>query len=119
MKESLKKLFNLAVLKEFEETEKPAEENDDTLAYLEYKKCKDRKNGINFKSTETEGYISFNKDKQNVRDMFDVHSNSTLRTEKENLYFTFRNEEQPTTFIYKYNKYSDKKSTVCVTYIQQ
>ncbi|GBB85984.1 hypothetical protein RclHR1_12410004 [Rhizophagus clarus] len=108
MKESLKKLFNLTAFKEFKEAGEPAEEDVDTLAYLEYKKRKDRKNDINFRST---GGVTRQRanDKQNIGDMFGVHSNSTLRIEKKSPHFTSRNGEQSTTFIYKYNKYSDKK----------
>ncbi|GBB83618.1 hypothetical protein RclHR1_10310001 [Rhizophagus clarus] len=116
MRESFRAHINLSALKEFEEAGEPFEEDDEILAYLEYKKREDHKNDVNFRSTGevtrqrsigTGGRASSKGDKRNVGDMFGVHSNNSPKTRKESPQSTSKDHRIAS--VSGNNKYSDKK----------
>ncbi|RGB22115.1 hypothetical protein C1646_776613 [Rhizophagus diaphanus] len=121
MRESFRKDFNLTALKEWKEAGEPFEEDEEILAYLEYKKNEARKNGTDSAnsgsadgvtrqgSNGTGGRSSVNGDKQKIGNMYGIHPNNNQKTKKESPSPASRTRKQSITTTYKNDKCSGKK----------
>ncbi|CAB4422699.1 unnamed protein product [Rhizophagus irregularis] len=100
IKESFRKDLNLTALKEWEEAGEPFEEDEEILAYFEYKKNEAHKNGTDSanseladgvtkqKSIRTGRRSSVNGDKQKIGNMYGIHPNNNQKI-KRKVYLLF------------------------------
>ncbi|CAG8626313.1 11416_t:CDS:2, partial [Funneliformis caledonium] len=107
----VKKFINRKVLKEWIEAGELYEEDDDDLAYFEYKKSEARKNGVNSGSVSTVtesrpvgigGCNSPNGEKQNIGSMSRIYPNCDQKSGKESSTSTPASKQST---LYKNNKH--------------
>ncbi|RGB32688.1 hypothetical protein C1646_669928 [Rhizophagus diaphanus] len=94
MRDLFRKNFNSTAYKKWVEAGRPTKEDEEILAYLEYKKSKDHKNGTNSaisrsvsrvsrkRSIGTKEQTSTNDDKQTIRNMYGVYPSNNGTSKK-------------------------------------
>ncbi|RIA98141.1 hypothetical protein C1645_750707 [Glomus cerebriforme] len=122
IREYFRKNFNFAALREWEEAGEPFEEDEEILAYLEYKKSEARKNGahstnsgsangvIEQRSVGTGLRSSVNGNEQNIGIMYGIHPNNNQKTGKAGPPTNSGTRRQSTTTTNKNDKCSGKKT---------
>ncbi|CAB5337091.1 hypothetical protein RhiirA5_384242 [Rhizophagus irregularis] len=121
MRESFRKDLNLTALKEWEEAGEPFEEDEEILAYLEYKKNEARKNSTDSANSESadgvtrQGSIeigersSVNGGKQKIGNKYRIYP-TTIRRPRRNTRLLLPKPEDNQLPLHKNDKCSSKKT---------
>ncbi|UZO13840.1 uncharacterized protein OCT59_005323 [Rhizophagus irregularis] len=119
MRESFRKDLSLTALKEWEEAGEPFEEDEEILAYLEYKKNEACKNGTDSANSGSAdgvtrqgsiGNNSVNRGKQKIGNKYRIYYPTTIRRPKRNARLLLPKPEDNQLPLHKNDKCSSKKT---------